>query len=400
MSITHNSILRKIMEKVCRVASKINPIIPKSSDRILFYESTPDFMNNFELMKYMIDNKYDEKYNIYYFPDIRSKCNLGEKYHRIKFSSNIAKAFMLFLTSKFVFLDTGNMRMKPSKNQTVLYMDHGLPFKWAGIGRDTASIPLDMLMPVTSFLSTSSQFDKMYRDCYCLNQNQLIRCGRPRTDAFYKKDSHLSEIGIDVEKYSKIIIWMTTYRIPKDMRCVDTNNSNWSSTELPILTDMSKINSINKYLREIGYLLVIKIHASSVFNENSITNLSNVKLIQDEDFASKGLQIYDLIKDFDCLITDYSSVFMDYSITEKPMIFITDDFEEFNQLRGFFFDDPLSFLPGPKVNNYDELLGAISSIDINEKEYASERKQVKDFCHYFQDGKDSERLLKILGVSI
>jgi len=400
MSIVEINLVRKVMEIGCRFASLINPIIPKSEKKVMFYESTPDYMNNYELMRYMVDNNYDEKYKIYYFPNIKEECRLDNKYQRVNFSNNLLLAFYLFITTRVVFLDTGNMRMKPSKKQAVIYMDHGLPFKLAGKLTKTfdKTFPKDLIMPVNYFPSSSENFDEMYCEAYNITPKQLLRCGRPRTDALYKKSNNLHKVGIEKTKYEKVIMWMTTYRVTNNGRTFDTKEENWSATNLPILTDMHKIRQINDILKVKNYLLVIKIHASSVFDENSIQELSNIRLLVDKDIVDKGIQIYDILKDFDALVTDYSSVFFDFSIVNKPMIFITDDFEDFNNLHGFFFDKPFDFMPGPKVNTYEELIKEISLIDDNEKDYLREREELRTYCHYFQDGKDSKRVLDLLGV--
>lgn len=388
------------MEIGCRVATLLNPLIFKRKNTLLFYESTPDYMNNYELMRYMVANGYDKKYQIYYFPNIKEECNLNEKYDGVKFSNNLVLAFFLFLTSRVVFLDTGNMRMVPSNKQAVIYMDHGLPFKLAGKLNKTfdKTFPKDLIMPVNYFLSSSKTFDKMYCEAYNLETDQLLRCGRPRTDALYKKESYLNSLGIQKTQYKKVLMWMTTYRISNNGRAFDTKNIGWSSTNLPILTNMQKIREINEFLKEKEYFLIIKIHASSVFDENSIQELSNICLLLDKDIVSKGIQIYDILKDCDALVTDYSSVFLDYSIVDKPIVFITDDYEDFNDLHGFFFDDPLDFMPGPKIKSYEELLTELCVLDRNELFYKMQRIELREFCHHFQDGKDSQRVLDLLGI--
>ena len=400
MSVVENTMIRKIMEVGCRVATWLNPIIPKKEKTILFYESTPDYMNNYELMRYMVREGYDKKYKIYYFPNIKEESNLGEEYKRVVFSNNLALAFYLFLTSRVVFLDTGNMRMVPSKKQAVLYMDHGLPFKLAGrlVKTFDKTFPKDRIMPVNYFLSSSKAFDSMYCKAYNLKQNQLLRCGRPRTDAFYKKECHLNKIGIEKENYNKIIMWMTTYRITNNGRTCDTKDKKWSATNLPILVHMQKIQEINQYLKEQGYLLVIKIHASSIFDKNSIQELSNIRLLLDRDIVSKGIQIYDILKDFDALVTDYSSVFLDFLIVDKPMVFITDDYKDFDRLHGFFFKKPLAIMPGPKVNTYKELIEELSMLDRNKEIYEKKRQRLRDICHTYQDGRDAQRVLELLGI--
>jgi CDP-glycerol glycerophosphotransferase len=65
----------------------------------------------------------------------------------------------------------------------------------------------------------------------------------------------------------------------------------------------------------------------------------------------------------DALITDYSSVMFDFSVTGKPMYFLVPDMEHYRgELRGFYFD-LAEHAPGPMVRTQDELVAAIEAGD-------------------------------------
>jgi CDP-glycerol glycerophosphotransferase len=71
----------------------------------------------------------------------------------------------------------------------------------------------------------------------------------------------------------------------------------------------------------------------------------------------------------DALITDYSSVMFDFSVTGKPMYFLVPDMEHYRgQLRGFYFD-LVARAPGPVVRTQDELVAALAdpSADYDER---------------------------------
>jgi CDP-glycerol glycerophosphotransferase len=58
----------------------------------------------------------------------------------------------------------------------------------------------------------------------------------------------------------------------------------------------------------------------------------------------------------DALITDYSSVMFDFSVTAKPIYFFTPDLDRYREvLRGFYFD-LISVAPGPVVQHAAELI--------------------------------------------
>ncbi len=96
----------------------------------------------------------------------------------------------------------------------------------------------------------------------------------------------------------------------------------------------------------------------------------------------------------DMLITDYSSVFFDYAILKRPVIFFMYDIEEYkNDIRGFYLE--LSELPGPVVTEEKELLSQIR----HKSEHFSYDSRYKSFnkrFNYLEDGKASGRVVKTI----
>ena len=73
-----------------------------------------------------------------------------------------------------------------------------------------------------------------------------------------------------------------------------------------------------------------------------------------------------LLSAADALITDYSSVMFDFSVTGKPMYFLVPDLERYRgELRGFYFD-LAERAPGPLVRSQDDLVTALLRDDIQE----------------------------------
>lgn len=57
----------------------------------------------------------------------------------------------------------------------------------------------------------------------------------------------------------------------------------------------------------------------------------------------------------DALITDYSSVCVDYLIVDKPIAYTLDDYEVYKQTRGFVFEDPHEYMPGHHLYRFSDL---------------------------------------------
>lgn len=97
----------------------------------------------------------------------------------------------------------------------------------------------------------------------------------------------------------------------------------------------------------------------------------------------------------DALITDYSSVMFDYSVTGKPMFFLVPDLEHYRgQLRGFYFD-LAQRAPGPLVASQDELVSALLDESVPGRfgpRYAAWRRQF----NRLDDGQAAERVVSRL----
>lgn len=93
----------------------------------------------------------------------------------------------------------------------------------------------------------------------------------------------------------------------------------------------------------------------------------------------------------DALITDYSSVMFDFSVTGKPMYFFVPDMERYRgELRGFYFD-LVAHAPGPVVRTQDELLSAI--VDGDPAEHADRYRAWRDKFNARDDGRAAERVV-------
>ena len=102
-------------------------------------------------------------------------------------------------------------------------------------------------------------------------------------------------------------------------------------------------------------------------------------------------QTAELLLAADELITDYSSVMFDFSVTGKPMYFLVPDLEHYRgQLRGFYFD-LAARAPGPLVRTQDELLTALAEDTVSA--FADRYAAWRDQFNRHDDGRASERVV-------
>jgi CDP-glycerol glycerophosphotransferase (TagB/SpsB family) len=108
-------------------------------------------------------------------------------------------------------------------------------------------------------------------------------------------------------------------------------------------------------------------------------------------------QINDLYLASDLLITDYSSMMFDYSVTRRPMIFFTPDFDEYTnpKVRGVYFDLE-EVAAGPVVRTPKEVVELLGSIDSWTPKYAERYDAWSTRFNHADDGHAAERAVDAL----
>jgi CDP-glycerol glycerophosphotransferase len=95
----------------------------------------------------------------------------------------------------------------------------------------------------------------------------------------------------------------------------------------------------------------------------------------------------------DVLVTDYSSMMVDYANTGRPMLFYTYDLDAYrDEIRGFYLDFVES-VPGPLLRTTDELAEALRDLDGVRSAYADRYAAFRErFCE-LDDGRASGRVV-------
>ena len=222
---------------------------------------------------------------------------------------------------------------------------------------------------------TSENFKEIMGSAF-KNRN-LILTGQPRDDVFYQDVDRvqvLKFLEIDsTDTKIKIISYLPTFR-----------DSDSRDNEYYLLQQCKLADA---YLEENNIYIVQKNHSSKLtksFREGR------------RIYLSEGIDTQTLLKVSDILITDYSSVFIDFLHLKRPIIFYPYDLEEYQskdrELYFNYFDEVIT--PGPKVRNESELFEVIKNIISNEQEAKTQLGKSLDFYHKYHDGKNSKRVVE------
>ena len=94
----------------------------------------------------------------------------------------------------------------------------------------------------------------------------------------------------------------------------------------------------------------------------------------------------------DVLITDYSSVMFDFTVTGKPVIFLAPDLERYESERGFYFDFE-GTAPGPIVKTEQAVLEILSKLPETAKSFQNAYKHWQQTFNSLEDGKAARRVI-------
>lgn len=97
------------------------------------------------------------------------------------------------------------------------------------------------------------------------------------------------------------------------------------------------------------------------------------------------------------LVTDYSSIYLDYLLLDKPIVFAPYDIEDYIRKRGFLYDYH-NHTPGPKVGTMFEFMSAVDDALDNPNRYRIQRKIIRDKFHEHQDGLACSRVTDLITV--
>lgn len=351
---------------------------------IIFESSTGLDDNSGAFCDYIIENS-KKRYKIIWMVRDPKKFR-HVKYKDMKFYKikDIRFIYYLCRAKYLIYSNVGIPKLK--KQQLSIYLTHGSPPLKNIKGLINVDADLCITPSETLFDLISYQFS--------INKDKLFTCGLPRNDYLFKpSDAFAKFIN---KKFDKFFIWMPTFR-KVNSKYMERNDSKVIyNFGLPLIQNIDDYYNLNKALKKINSLLVIKIH---YFQDNSIqelNNLSNIILLTNDDLFENNVNLYSLLGGTDALISDYSSVIFDYLLIDKPIGFVLDDINEYS--LGFSIDNPLDFMPGEKIYTFEDLLTFINHVHDGVDEYKEERKRVRDYTNKYQDGNNCERLLKFLNL--
>lgn len=375
-----------LMKAVFTPLSFVNFLLKHNQQKIVFYINLEFRDNSKSLFEYLVNNGYNEKYHII-CSCLDYKDYQGKEPKNVKFVSK-KRCIIEFLTAGKVIYSIGHLPINAAKDQEILQTWHGAPLKDVDAG-------VLITHPVghrhyTKVLSTSEHFKSFWSRHFQFDINKIFVGGYPRNEVLFGPSPNY-----DFGEYQKIILWAPTFRRSKMMGVYNSDSENF----LPIVKTC-EFKEFNDYLRSIGVKVVVKLHPAQDLDHYSAVDLDNFILLSNVEFRKRGMDLYRFMVQCDGLITDYSSIYYDYLLLDRPICFTIDDEKDYSQNRGFWTKEPDRYKPGMKVKSLEELKFFCKSVVEGVDSYKEERIRVNALANDYMDGKFCDRILNEMNIKL
>jgi len=375
-----------------RVLTVVNKCLPKKKDVILFVGNDGLTDNNLAMFEYLTANGWQEKYEIVCaVKNHESYSHLaGENVH----FTSLKKGLFDYLRAGVVFYCNGTYPVKPSKNQLVINLWHGTPLKKiCRLAPNVSQYDYDYF---TYVLAASEMFVPIMAECFGVPEEKVLLCGHARNDVLFREPEGVMEKLAPGGGFEKLLLWMPTFRTSYNDYIQDGATTR---TGLPIFEDLDRLEAFNEWLRSENALMVIKLHPMQKLSDIAKVDYSNIRLMTNPDLREKALPLYELVARADALITDYSSIYFDYLLLDRPIGFTCDDLDAYDGSRGFVVDDPLSFMPGMKIRDHGDFVLFAEKALAGDDGWGDERRRINNLVNTYKDGESAARLLHMVGLS-
>ena len=251
----------------------------------------------------------------------------------------------------------------------------------------------------------SEKYKQIHADIYGLRDDQVLITGYPKYDyLFHPVDENVAgELGVLPDIVGqKVMFWLPTYRIAKKTLSHFDEYTLSTETGLPLMDQVEDLKRLNDCLVSANIKLVIKLHPFQnrdvIVDIKKRENLSHIVMLENEQMADADVQISQILAYADALISDYSSVAVEYLLLDRPVAFTLDDVDGYENSRGFVFDHIKDWLPGKELYAEEDFLNYVDEVGRRVDSSVDKRRCITDKMHLYKDDQSSRRVVEVLGI--
>lgn len=390
---------RPAQKLLCLLPNLLCTFLPMKDEIIM--ESNPDLADNtFEVYRYIISKEAFNAYHIVWLVNDPEKYNDSDFPKRVSFfpihpksrRDKIKKYIMCNRAKIIIDCNRHYPKYKTSHTQLNVYLNHGMPLK--NLTKYNHSLGLSCGYTV----SQSDFFVPYIMQQQGVKNNQIIIAGVPRDDQLFIKHDSLITAYPDYKQYSKVISWVPTFRKMANGGRVDCVVK--QPFGMPVLQSIEDIQAINQKLIETNTLLIIKPHPVQDLTFLNGIHSSNIKVLYNDEMLMKGIQTNELLEQTDAMITDYSGIYYDYLLLDRPIGITLDDFQDYSDQKGFVFEDPLNVLQGRKIYTAEDFIHFIEEVAKGIDEHKEDRAKANSIVNKGMNGESAKRIVDFIASQL
>ncbi|HIF9411752.1 TPA: bifunctional glycosyltransferase/CDP-glycerol:glycerophosphate glycerophosphotransferase [Photobacterium damselae] len=302
------------------------------------------------------------------------------------------RALYAMLTSGYIYTGYslhnifGYRKLKLNNKRKIIQLWHGIPIKKIGLAVPqrlenywkkeakrysmlVANSDVDQVMMAKSF--SPEELDK------------VKVTGLPRHDIILMEEKELPTSYADT---------LTSIKKRLDGRKLVLFAPTWRyGNEKPCFFEVEELKRLEALLIENNSVLGIRVHGN-MLKGNTASYLSN-NIIYLNDIPDVNV----LLREVDCLITDYSSIYLDFMCLNRAVILYTPDIDKYKSNRGFNYTAE-EFIPHNEfIDTFEKLESKLENILSDNYELDSSYWNVKErFYKFASDNNNSSRVLEYL----
>lgn len=261
-------------------------------------------------------------------------------------------------------------RFARKPGQKVLQTWHGTPLKRLALHRPGFD-PRRMAAVVKEsrrwdvLLAQNTYAERILRKAYAFFGRPIWVEGYPRNDALITGDAVAVRESLGIGADERVLLYAPTWRDDR--------------------AEMVDFVDAEVLAREANAVVLVRGHSRTLEQGR---DRAGARVIDVTGYPETAR----LLLAADALITDYSSVMFDFSVTGKPMYFLVPDIDHYRgQLRGFYFD-LAERAPGPLVRSQAELIAALANSE-HEAAYAERYSAWRKQFNSRDDGHAAQRVV-------
>lgn len=350
-------------------------------DSIIF-ESVPVLSDNTKaVFDEMLKRGIQKKYKMIWLKK-PSDSSLPEYENTFYVCNNINKFKRLILFSHAkCFISCNDFLGKNSDDQVSVYLTHGTAVK---------ALKNYVLPESIDYVTgTSDEMNKMLARELKTSYSKFYTLGYPRNDVL--KTARFDLHPMFKTPFEKIIVWYPTFR-----QHANSDVKNDGKNSLPIIHDHELAERINEKAKKLNTLIVLKPHFAQDVRYIEKLDLSNIIIINDSFFKDNNITSYEFVASCDAMITDYSSIFFDYLMCDKPIGVIWEDIDEYKSNRGFAIDIDYYMKGAEKIYTADDFESFLGNVALGKDGLRAERQEINSVVNTYDDANSAERVVDFI----